>query len=146
MRPGGGGRSNLRLAGWQRAAVGAGRAAVLAWGGLAWSGFTAPSAWAQGAGAGAATVAPTAAAAPFDAEAAQAGRRLYGRHCTHCHGFNMVNPGTVSFDLRKFPKDDPQRFFQSVKEGKNTMPAWKQSLSDDEIRQVWAYVLTGGKP
>lgn len=87
----------------------------------------------------------TATAAP-DADAAQAGRRLYGRHCTHCHGFNMVNPGTVSFDLRKFPKDDPERFFQSVKEGKNTMPAWKQSLSDEEIRQLWAYVLNGGKP
>jgi mono/diheme cytochrome c family protein len=80
-----------------------------------------------------------------DSEAVQLGRRLYVKHCSHCHGFNMVNPGTVSFDLRKFPKDDPDRFFHSVKEGKNTMPAWKDSLSDDAIRLLWTYVRVGGK-
>jgi mono/diheme cytochrome c family protein len=78
-------------------------------------------------------------------EAAQAGRSLYVRNCSHCHGFNMVNPGTVSFDLRKFPKEDPERFFHSVKEGKGAMPSWKNSLTDDQIKQLWAYVQTGGK-
>jgi len=77
--------------------------------------------------------------------AAQAGRSLYVKNCSHCHGFNMVNPGTVSFDLRKFPKSDPERFFHSVKEGKNTMPSWKNSLTDEQIEQLWAYVQTGGK-
>ncbi|MEN9378479.1 MAG: Cytochrome c6 precursor [Pseudomonadota bacterium] len=81
----------------------------------------------------------------FDPEKVQMGRRLYVKHCSHCHGFNMVNPGTVSFDLRKFPKDDQERFFESVKEGKNTMPAWKDSLSDDAIHLLWSYVRTGGK-
>lgn len=78
-------------------------------------------------------------------EAAQAGRGLYGKNCSHCHGFNMVNPGTVSFDLRKFPKEDSERFFQSVREGKGAMPAWKNSLTDDQIKLLWAYVQTGGK-
>lgn len=93
--------------------------------------------------AGLAMLAPRAAVAE-DAPA-DAGRKLYGRHCSHCHGFNMVNPGTVSFDLRKFPRDDPERFFTSVKEGKGGMPAWKGSLDDAQIRALWAYVQTGGK-
>ena len=79
-----------------------------------------------------------------EVDAAQAGKRLYVRNCSHCHGFNMVNPGTVSFDLRKFPKDDPERFFNSVKEGKGGMPSWKSSLNDEQIQQLWAYVQTGG--
>ncbi len=79
-------------------------------------------------------------------DAVQAGRSLYSRNCSHCHGFNMVNPGTVSYDLRKFPPEDPQRFFDSVKDGRGSMPAWKGSLSDEQIRLIWAYVLTGGKP
>jgi mono/diheme cytochrome c family protein len=86
---------------------------------------------------------PDASASP-DTDAVQAGRRLYSKNCSHCHGFNMVNPGTVSFDLRKFPKEDPQRFYTSVKEGKGGMPAWKSSLNDEQIQQLWAYVQTGG--
>ena len=62
-----------------------------------------------------------------DPEVLDAGRKLYIKNCSHCHGFNMVNPGTVSFDLRKFPKEDPQRFFASVLQGRGAMPAWKQS-------------------
>lgn len=86
------------------------------------------------------------AAAPSDNEAmVAAGRRLYTENCAHCHGFNMVNPGTVSFDLRQFPHDDPNRFFHSVTYGKGGMPSWKGTLSRQEIREIWAYVLTGGK-
>ena len=81
----------------------------------------------------------------LDLEAAHAGRSLYTKNCSHCHGFNMVNPGTVSFDLRKFPKEDSGRFFHSVKEGKGAMPPWKNSLTEDQIKLIWVYVQTGGK-
>jgi Cytochrome C oxidase, cbb3-type, subunit III len=58
---------------------------------------------------------------------------------------DMVNPGTLSFDLRKFPKDDPARFRNSVLNGKNQgMPAWRDKLSDDDIAALWAYVRSGG--
>jgi hypothetical protein len=30
------------------------------------------------------------------------------------------------------------------KEGKGGMPAWKDSLNDEQIQQLWAYVQTGG--
>jgi mono/diheme cytochrome c family protein len=74
------------------------------------------------------------------------GRALYARHCSHCHGFNMVNPGTISYDLRKFPKDDEARFFNSVTNGKNgRMPPWAGVLSRAEMEQIWAYVVSGGK-
>lgn len=82
-------------------------------------------------------------AKPDDAVAR--GRALYAHHCSHCHGFNMVTSGTIAFDLRKFPHDDKARFLNSVTNGKNGMPPWKGTLSEDQMDLLWAYVLTGGK-
>lgn len=73
-----------------------------------------------------------------------AGSELFAQICSHCHGPHMVNPGNSSFDLRKFPHDDRTRFFNSVRNGKNAMPPWKDVLKPDEIEDVWAYVRTGG--
>jgi mono/diheme cytochrome c family protein len=72
------------------------------------------------------------------------GQQVYRDRCSRCHGWDMVNLGSYSFDLRKFPKDDRKLFFNSVLNGKNSMPAWKGVLTDREIEQVWAYVRTGG--
>ena len=56
-----------------------------------------------------------------------------------------VNPGGLSFDLRKFPKDDLSRFKASVLNGKGSaMPAWSGKLSDEDIANLWAYVKGGG--
>jgi mono/diheme cytochrome c family protein len=96
------------------------------------------------------------AAAPADAaaptteppptkEVFEAGQQLFRNRCARCHGWNMVNLGSISFDLRKFPHDDRARFFHSVTNGKNAMPAWKDILTQQEIESVWAYVRTGGK-
>jgi mono/diheme cytochrome c family protein len=73
------------------------------------------------------------------------GSDLFAQICSHCHGPHMINPGTVSFDLRKFPHDDRERFFNSVRNGKKAMPPWKDVLHPDEIEAVWAYVRTGGQ-
>ena len=74
------------------------------------------------------------------------GKALYAHNCSHCHGFNMVNPGTVAYDLRQFPHDDKARFAHSVTEGKNgRMPPWGDLLSREDIDDLWAYVKTGGK-
>ncbi|HMA90424.1 MAG TPA: cytochrome c [Burkholderiales bacterium] len=97
---------------------------------------------------------PQAGISPKSADGAQAlpmssidrGRALYARHCSHCHGFNMVNPGTISYDLRNFPKDSEARFLNSVTNGKNgRMPPWGGVLSHAEMEQIWAYVVSGGK-
>jgi mono/diheme cytochrome c family protein len=80
-----------------------------------------------------------------DAKTVADGKALYTHHCAHCHGFNMVNPGTVAYDLRQFPHDQKSRFVNSVTNGKNNrMPRWADLLSPQEIDQLWAYVETGG--
>ncbi len=74
------------------------------------------------------------------------GKGLYAHYCSHCHGFNMINPGTVTFDLRRFPHDQKDRFVFSVTNGKNgRMPPWGGVLNRDDIDALWAYVLTEGR-
>ena len=73
------------------------------------------------------------------------GRALYLRHCSHCHGFNMVTPGTIAPDLRQFPRHAKERFLTAVLYGKNNrMPPWGEVLSRDDIDALWAYVLAAG--
>ena len=74
------------------------------------------------------------------------GKRTYAQNCSHCHGPNMVNPGTITPDLRTFP-DDRTRFVTTVKQGKNgKMPPWDDILNDEQIADVWAYVSSRRKP
>ena len=74
------------------------------------------------------------------------GKVTFAQKCSHCHGFNMVNAGTIAPDLRRFP-DDRERFFTTVKLGKNgKMPPWGDLLSDDQIASLWAYVSSRRKP
>ncbi len=81
-----------------------------------------------------------------DAGQVAKGKALYAHNCSHCHGFNMVNPGIVAYDLRQFPHDDKARFAHSVAEGKNgRMPPWGDLLSREDIDDLWAYVKMGGK-
>src|SRR6185369_2991172 len=54
----------------------------------------------------------------FSAEDIDKGHAQFDRTCAQCHGRNMVNSGTTVYDLRRFPVDDPDRFFHSVTEGK----------------------------
>lgn len=68
------------------------------------------------------------------------GKAIFAERCSHCHGPNMVNSGTITPDLRRFPDDRP-RFVTTVKQGKNNrMPPWGDILSDDDIANLWAYI------
>jgi len=74
------------------------------------------------------------------------GKVTFAQKCSHCHGFNMVNAGTIAPDLRRFPADR-ERFFATVKLGKNDrMPPWGDLLSDDQIASLWAYVASRRNP
>lgn len=85
-------------------------------------------------------------AAADEAEQAQSGKALYAQHCSHCHGFGMVNAGNAVPDLREFPTNSKQRFVDTVIHGKNNrMPPWGDVLSSAEIDELWAYVRTTGK-
>ena len=84
-------------------------------------------------------------AAAGSSTAAEDGRRIYAGQCSRCHGYHMVNEGLVGFDLRKFPKDDHERFVNSVSRGKPPkMPPWGDVLSASDVEALWAYVRTGG--
>jgi mono/diheme cytochrome c family protein len=82
----------------------------------------------------------------FEADDIDKGRAQFHRTCSQCHGFNMVNSGTTVYDLRRFPVDDPDRFFTSVTHGKGNMPSFKDALTPEQLKLVWAYVGSrGGK-
>ena len=79
------------------------------------------------------------------ADDAELGRGVYEDFCVTCHGRDMINPGGVTFDLRKFPKDDFERFRNAVLNGKPpAMPPWRDKVSDEDVKLLWAYVRDGG--
>ena len=85
-------------------------------------------------------------AAPADDQQLEQGKRTYAEKCSHCHGPGMLNAGTITPDLRRFP-DDRERFFSIVKLGRNNkMPPWGDLLSDEEIGSLWAWVSSRRKP
>ena len=74
------------------------------------------------------------------------GKITYAQKCSHCHGPNMVNSGTITPDLRAFP-DDRTRFITTVKQGKNgKMPPWGDILSEEQIADIWAFVTSRRNP
>jgi cytochrome c6 len=84
--------------------------------------------------------------AAIDAELANAGRALFQKNCLQCHGVNMVTAGVQTYDLRKFPLDQKERFVQSVTKGKGNMPALGERFASADIDALFEYVKTRGKP
>ena len=72
-------------------------------------------------------------------EQLKAGAEIYARNCSPCHGARMLDPQGAS-DLRKFPRDQRERFVNSVTRGKNQMPAWGDLLKPEQVEALWAYV------
>jgi cytochrome c55X len=84
--------------------------------------------------------------AAADGSQIERGRRTYSDRCSHCHGLNMVTAGTVTYDLREFPRNQQERFFESVTNGRNNrMPPWGDVLTQEEIGDIWSYVLSRSK-
>jgi len=80
----------------------------------------------------------------FPPELVRRGEQTYLINCSRCHGVRLVNPAGYTFDLRRFPPDQRERFSQSVANGKGNMPAWGDLLKLDQIDALWAYVKTEG--
>ncbi len=103
-------------------------------------GLAAGTAAAQGSDtAPAAATAPNAGVPAAAGVTAAQGKSLYTSYCARCHGLNMVTNG-ASFDLRTFPKDQPERFQRSVSQGLRAMPAWGNTLKAEELQALWLYV------
>ena len=77
-----------------------------------------------------------------DPEMTAAGHRLFlEKQCAHCHGED--GRGGVNLARRNL---DPAGAFQSISDGREKngirMPAWREVLTDNEIWQATAYVLS----
>ena len=72
-------------------------------------------------------------------EKVEAGESVYNNNCQNYHGDQLVNTGQT-FDFRRLTANDRGRFDNSVRNGKNQMPPWKDVLTADEIDQVWSYI------
>jgi len=80
-------------------------------------------------------------AEPLTPQQLKTGAALYARSCSPCHGARMLDP-QGAFDLRKFPRDQRERFVNAVTRGKNQMPAWGDLLKPEEVEALWAYVTS----
>ena len=78
----------------------------------------------------------------FAPEAIEKGRALYAANCESCHGVRMVG-AQWAIDLKKFPRDRPARFVDSLTNGVRGMPPWGDLLKPEEIEALWAYVVAG---
>lgn len=83
---------------------------------------------------------------PAAASDFEKGREQFRRTCAQCHGHNMVNSGTTVYDLRRFPLDQPERFYRALAGGKGNMPGFGTSLDAEQMRWLWAYVRSRGEP
>ena len=70
------------------------------------------------------------------------GKVSYDQLCAKCHGKDLVNSGASSFDLSAFPLTEKERFYDSVANGKDAMPAWGDILRPGELDALWVYVAT----
>jgi mono/diheme cytochrome c family protein len=83
--------------------------------------------------------------ASFPAEQVKRGAEVYALNCSPCHGPRLYGEESA-FDLRNFPRNERERFINSVTHGKNQMPPWGGLIKPEEIEALWAYVATGEQP
>jgi mono/diheme cytochrome c family protein len=78
-----------------------------------------------------------------DPSVISAGHHLYlEKHCSHCHGAD----GNGGVNLTRRDLADPDYVFRAIAEGRERgslrMPAWREVLTDEEIWQAAAYVIS----
>jgi len=93
-------------------------------------------------------LAATVADAPIDLKsptAIERGQDLFNRACPNCHGENATG-GPIVFRGRR--DLTVEQVFDVISNGRirgsNIMPAWKESLSDDERWELTAFVASLG--
>jgi mono/diheme cytochrome c family protein len=80
--------------------------------------------------------------AQFPPEQIARGAQLFAQNCATCHGTRMRNP-QWAIDLHTFPRDNKDRFVDSVMNGKRNMPSWDDVLKPEDVEALWSYVSTG---
>jgi mono/diheme cytochrome c family protein len=84
----------------------------------------------------------------------QAGKKIFGKECTSCHGKTGVGNGPKAADLEKPPGNLTTKEFQSqtdgaifwkITKGKKPMPTFATAYTDEERWSVVNYLRTFGK-
>ena len=75
-----------------------------------------------------------------DIELYEAGEKIYEQACIMCHGEDFMSLGDSILNLRQSPINGQARFFSSVSNGIDYMPAFGDILVQEEILQLWVYV------
>jgi len=75
------------------------------------------------------------------------GRRLYVKLCQGCHGlqgrgdgYRMLGPDPADLTAPSVQQRPEAALLRTIHEGKPNMPAWRSRLTDDQARDVLAYV------
>ena len=81
----------------------------------------------------------------FNAQAdtnAQAGAKTFLTYCAGCHGQDgfAAYEHAPSFSMGERLKKDDRELLQSVLNGKNNMPPWRDMLSVEDLRNAIAYL------
>ena len=76
----------------------------------------------------------------------RAGAVVFGEHCSACHGVRLMKEDTA-YDLVAAVKTmSEERFIQSAKIARGSMPSFARQLKDSELADVYAYVTRGHTP
>jgi len=82
---------------------------------------------------------------PQSVAATTSGTQIFSGNCAACHqnGGNIIRRGKnlKQKALKKYGMDSLDAIMYLVENGKNVMPAYKKRLSEQEIKDVSAYVL-----
>ncbi|WP_249147350.1 transporter substrate-binding domain-containing protein [Bradyrhizobium sp. AUGA SZCCT0177] len=80
-------------------------------------------------------------------EVLSSGREIFNGTCAHCHGPDAVQ-SERRIDLRllkkRYGEDTHSRFWTAAQEGRPAkgMPAWKGVFSDEQLENVYAYLMS----
>ncbi|MEJ2559032.1 MAG: c-type cytochrome [Anaerolineae bacterium] len=80
---------------------------------------------------------------PEEPPSAAAAQALYNENCAECHGEdgNGVVPDARNFGDADYMRGEaPARFYQIISDGRGSMPAWREQLSDQERWDLTFYV------
>lgn len=79
----------------------------------------------------------------------KAGAALYrDKGCTQCHGANLEGnkKGPALADIRNDPAWPPEKITKQIADGGQKMPPFGESLTDQEIAQLVAYLRAKDRP
>jgi mono/diheme cytochrome c family protein len=72
------------------------------------------------------------------------GKKRFNRSCFYCHGYEGI--GGKGASLQRRPDLTPELIFNTISNGRirgsSVMPPWKNTLSEEEITQLVAYIVS----